>query len=87
MEQFLEKATATAAANFISTNKRAIEHSIKAAKKQAINQTYEEYPSFVETDQRSRDSRVTELEMRQDSQRRILEEKETTWCIGGATFN
>ena len=39
LEQFLEKATATTAANFISTNKRIIKHSIVAAKKQAITHT------------------------------------------------
>ena len=36
VEQFLEKATATTAANYISTNKRIIKHSIEAAKKQAM---------------------------------------------------
>jgi len=40
LEQFLEKATATTAANFIiSTNKRIIKHSIVVAKKQAITHT------------------------------------------------
>jgi len=39
VEQFLEKATATTTANYISTNKRIIKHSIEAAKKQAITNT------------------------------------------------
>ena len=39
VEQFLEKATATTAANYISTKKRIIkQHSIEAAKKQEITQ-------------------------------------------------
>jgi len=40
MEQFLNKVTATiTAANYISTNKRIIKHSIEAAKKEAITHT------------------------------------------------
>ena len=39
VEQFLEKATATTAVNYISTNKRIIKHIIEAAKKQVITNT------------------------------------------------